>query len=94
MKLRFYTEEKLVILEDSNDFEIINFSVDRKVSFFYKLKSTDKWNEIIIDFDDRINMFKVGTEKYSDRQHLTFCADYEFYRFFTIPFNDIYIQED
>ena len=94
MKLRFYTEEKVVILEDSNDFEIINFAVDRKVSFFYKLKGTDKWNEIIIDFNDRTNLFEVGSEKYSDRQHLLVCADYEFYRFFTIPFNDIYIQEE
>ena len=63
MKLRFYTEERVVILEDSNDFEIINFSVDRKVSFFYKLKGQDKWNEVIIDFDNEKDVFKVKNRK-------------------------------
>ena len=94
MKLRFYTEEKVVILEDSNDFEIINFAVDRRTSFFYQLKGQDKWNEIIIDFNDTKDVFMVKSEDYSDRQRLIICADYEFYRFFTMPFNDIYIQED
>ena len=94
MKLRFYTDEKVVILEDSNDFEVINFAVDRKTSFFYQLKGQNKWNEIIIKFNDKKDIFEVQLEEYSDRQCKTVCADYEFYRFFTIATNDIYIQED
>lgn len=94
MKLRFYTDEKVVILEDSNDYEIINFSVDREISFFYQLKGSNSWNEIIIKFNDKKEVFEIGCEEYSDRQRLIICADYEFYRFFTIPLNDIYIQED
>lgn len=94
MKLRFYTEERIVILENSKDYEEINFSVDRRTSFFFKKKGSDVWNEIIIDFNDKKDVFVVGAEEYSNRQCLTLCADYEFYRFFTIAFNDIYNIED
>ena len=94
MKLRFYTEERVVILEDSNDYEIINFAVDRETSFFYQLKGSNSWNEIIIKFNDEKEVFEIGSVEYSDRQQSTFCGDSAFYRFFTIPFNDIYIQED
>lgn len=94
MKLRFYTDERVVILEDSNDFEIINFSVDREISFFYQLKGSTSWNEIIIKFNEEKEVFMIGCEEYTDRQQSTFCGDSAFHRFFTIPLNDIYIQEE
>lgn len=94
MKLRFYTEEKVVILENADNFEEINFSVDRKTSFFYQTNESGNWNEVIIEFDDEKDVFIVGRNKYKNEEHLVLCADSDFSRFFSIAHNDIYDIKD